>query len=171
MVDLGVEWTVVYRFKLFSSSNFFKTSLTFCRTFAVALLTTFMVLHIKGENVEMEGGEDEEEEKEEEQFEWKEEENGKIDENNSNAADEAENNDLIMKEFFPTPTTMEPIPKEPFTLEALEEPITSVCMVCHQEFPGVVELNLHMSQEGKEEEEDKAISPRVTRSRTKAKPF
>jgi len=23
MVDLGVEWTVVYRFKLFSSSNFF----------------------------------------------------------------------------------------------------------------------------------------------------
>merc|ERR1712129_16553 len=101
----------------------------------------------------------------------KEEENGKIDENNCNAADEAENNDLIMKEFFPTPTTMEPIPKEPFTLEALEEPITSVCMVCQQEFPGVVELNLHMSQEHEEEEEDKAISPRVTRSRTKAKPF
>ena len=87
------------------------------------------------------------------------------------AAEEAENDELILKEFFPTPTTMEPIPKEPFTLEALEEPITSVCMVCHQEFPGVVELNLHMSQEHEEEEEDKAISPRVTRSRTKAKPF
>ena len=52
--------------------------------------------------------------------------------------------EMVMNEFF-TPTTMEPIPEEPFTLEALEEPITSVCMVCHQEFPGAVELNLHIT--------------------------
>merc|ERR1719509_535881 len=121
MVDLGVEWTVVYR------------------TFAVALLTTFMVLHIKGENVEMEGGEDEEEEKEEEQFEWKEEENGKIDENNSNAADEAENSDLIMKEFFPT--TMDPSPRSPSPWRPWRSPSPpsawcSTPLVYHQEFPG-----------------------------------
>ena len=53
--------------------------------------------------------------------------------------------EMVLQEFFPYPTTMEPIPKEAFTLEALEEPITSVCMVCHQEFPGVNELNLHIT--------------------------
>ena len=58
------------------------------------------------------------------------------------AADVAETEDLIMKEFFLDPTPMEPIFKEPIILE---EPINSVCMVCHQEFPRLLELNLHIS--------------------------